>query len=73
MTLGKTFDWAKSIDVTSAIETIRYYAGWADKVHGQTIPTSVQKLAYTLKEPLGVCGQIIPVGAASARAGWHVV
>ena len=32
---GKTFSWAKNVDTTFAIDTIRYYAGWADKIHGQ--------------------------------------
>ena len=47
-------------DLTEAISVFRYYGGWADKIHGQTIPTSEAKLAYTRHEPLGVCGQIIP-------------
>jgi acyl-CoA reductase-like NAD-dependent aldehyde dehydrogenase len=34
---GKTFDWALSVDVTASIDTIRYYAGWADKLTGQTL------------------------------------
>lgn len=48
-------------DVGEVIACIRYYAGWADKIYGQTIPTTVQKFAYTLKQPIGVCAQIIPV------------
>jgi aldehyde dehydrogenase (NAD+) len=47
-------------DVAETISVFRYYAGWADKVYGQTIETSNAKLAYTKHEPLGVCGQIIP-------------
>ena len=57
---GKTFQWAKDADVTSSISTIRYYAGWADKIHGQTIETDKNKLVYTRHEPIGVVGQIIP-------------
>jgi aldehyde dehydrogenase (NAD+) len=57
---GKTFAWARSVDVTFSIETIRYYAGWADKIHGQVIETHEEKLAYTRHEPIGVVGQIIP-------------
>jgi aldehyde dehydrogenase (NAD+) len=48
-------------DLEEVINCIRYYAGWADKIYGQTIPTTPQKLAYTIKQPVGVCGQIIPV------------
>ena len=39
----------------------RYYAGWADKVHGQTIPVRGDYFCYTRQEAIGVCGQIIPV------------
>ena len=57
---GKTFSWAKAVDITFSIETIRYYAGWADKIHGQTIETNEDTFAYTRHEPIGVVGQIIP-------------
>jgi aldehyde dehydrogenase (NAD+) len=57
---GKTFKWAKAVDVTFSMETIRYYAGWADKIHGQVIETHEGKLSYTRHEPIGVVGQIIP-------------
>jgi aldehyde dehydrogenase (NAD+) len=57
---GKTFNWAKNVDVEASIKIIRYYAGWADKNHGKTIDTDSNKLAYTLHEPFGVVGQIIP-------------
>jgi aldehyde dehydrogenase (NAD+) len=57
---GKTFRWARDADVTSSIATIRYYAGWADKIHSKTIETNSKKFAYTLHEPFGVVGQIIP-------------
>ncbi|ESK88546.1 aldehyde dehydrogenase [Moniliophthora roreri MCA 2997] len=57
---GKTFDWAKTVDVPFSIELIRYYAGWADKIHGQVQETTQDKLTYTRHEPIGVVGQIIP-------------
>jgi len=57
---GKTFKWAKAVDVKFSTETIRYYAGWADKIHGQVIETHEGKLSYTRHEPIGVVGQIIP-------------
>ncbi len=57
---GKTLKWAKVVDVKFSIETIRYYAGWADKIHGQVIETHEGKLSYTRHEPIGVVGQIIP-------------
>ncbi|EIW79883.1 aldehyde dehydrogenase [Coniophora puteana RWD-64-598 SS2] len=58
--VGKTFNWAKNADVAAAIATIRYYAGWADKILGQVIETTEAKLAYTRHEPIGVVGQILP-------------
>lgn len=42
------------------IKTLRYYAGWCDKVHGKTIPIRGDFLCYTRHEPVGVAGQIIP-------------
>ncbi|KAG6843866.1 hypothetical protein H0H87_012258, partial [Tephrocybe sp. NHM501043] len=57
---GKTFDWAFGTDVTFGISVIKYYAGWADKIHGQTIETDEKKLIYTRHEPIGVVGQILP-------------
>ncbi|XP_067010826.2 aldehyde dehydrogenase 1A1-like [Anabrus simplex] len=43
-----------------AADIMRYYAGWADKIHGHTIPTDGTNFTYTRKEPVGVVGQIIP-------------
>jgi len=47
-------------DVPFCASTIRYYAGWADKIHGKTLPFNGPYFAYTKEEPVGVCGQIIP-------------
>lgn len=47
-------------DLPDTIGTFRYYGGWADKSFGQTIETSPEKFAYTLRQPFGVVGQIIP-------------
>ncbi|EIM91723.1 aldehyde dehydrogenase [Stereum hirsutum FP-91666 SS1] len=55
---GKTFSWAKAADLTLGIDTIKYYAGWADKIQGKVIETTNDKLAYTRHEPIGVVGQI---------------
>ena len=57
---GKTYITAKAVDLGMSIATIRYYAGWADKIHGQVIETNEAKLTYTRHEPIGVVGQIIP-------------
>jgi aldehyde dehydrogenase (NAD+) len=56
---GKTFRDALS-DIRFAAWTIEYYAGWTDKIEGNTIPVPGERLDYTLKQPLGVTAHIIP-------------
>lgn len=56
---GKGISVATSGDVPESANCLRYYAGMADKVHGQTIDQfGGKKLAYTLNQPIGVCGQM---------------
>ena len=57
---GKPYT-ASEGDIAGAIKVIRYYAGYADKIHGKTIPADGPIFAFTRAEPIGVCGQIIPV------------
>jgi len=60
---GKPLGLARMVDIPTSIDQLRYYAGWATKVEGSTIPISAHGakfLAYTLREPIGVVGQIIP-------------
>lgn len=57
---GKPYTVSLNDDLTEAVETLRYYAGFADKVFGQVIETTPDKFVYTVREPVGVCGQIIP-------------
>ena len=57
---GKTLKQCSSLDVPGSIGTLRYYAGWADKVLGTTSFNVPGTFAYTRREPIGVCGQIIP-------------
>lgn len=47
-------------DMPAAIDTIRYYAGWADKILGEVVPARVDALTYTVREPIGVVGAIVP-------------
>lgn len=61
-----------SDDLTEAVTTIRYYSGWADKTFGQTINTTPEKLAYTLRQPIGVVGQIIPWNYPLSMATWKL-
>ena len=69
---GKPYSVALNEDLAEVVGTIRYYAGWADKLHGQTIETTPQKFAYTLKQPIGVCAQIIPWNYPLAMAAWKL-
>ncbi|CAH0056189.1 unnamed protein product [Clonostachys solani] len=69
---GKPYQTALTEDVPEVIFTLKYYAGWADKIYGQTIPLTSQKFAYTLKQPVGVCGQIIPWNYPLAMAAWKL-
>ncbi|XP_041956916.1 retinal dehydrogenase 1-like isoform X1 [Alosa sapidissima] len=57
---GKLFLMAYFVDLVATIKTLRYYAGWADKVQGKTIPVDGDYFTFTRHEPIGVCGQIIP-------------
>lgn len=57
---GKVYNDALEIDVAELIQVYKYYGGYADKMHGQVIDVGESKLAYTLKQPIGVCAQIIP-------------
>lgn len=59
-------------DLPDSIGTFRYYGGWADKNFGQTIETSPEKFAYTLRQPVGVVAQIIPWNFPLAMAAWKL-
>lgn len=57
---GKTYQQCSNLDFPGSVGTLRYYAGWADKVVGRTSFNIPKTFAYTRREPVGVCGQIIP-------------
>jgi phenylacetaldehyde dehydrogenase len=72
---GKPVFFSRIVDVPTAAETFRYYAGWATKVEGNTIPISMpggKYLAYTLREPVGVVGQIVPWNFPLIMAAWKL-
>ncbi|KIL86787.1 hypothetical protein FAVG1_10043 [Fusarium avenaceum] len=69
---GKVYSDAEGGDIVEVINCIRYYAGWADKITGQTITANPNKLAYTLRQPLGVVAQIIPWNYPLAMAAWKI-
>ncbi len=60
-------------DIAAAVNHLRYYAGWPTKIEGQTIPVSARNvLCYTLREPVGVCAQIVPWNFPLLMAIWKV-
>jgi aldehyde dehydrogenase (NAD+) len=67
---GKPVSDARAGDIPLAIEALRYYAGWADKIQGQTIPISGNYFCYTRREPVGVAGQIIPWNFPILMVSW---
>jgi len=70
---GKPISVARVADVPLVVDHLRYYAGWATKVEGETIPVSVPNmLNYTLREPVGVVGQIIPWNFPLLMAAWKL-
>lgn len=73
---GKPLKISRIADVPLSIETFRYFAGWATKIEGNTIPLTLANsskfLAYTLREPVGVVGQIIPWNFPLLMAAWKL-
>jgi acyl-CoA reductase-like NAD-dependent aldehyde dehydrogenase len=69
---GKPVAYAQG-DVAAAINHMRYFAGWPTKIEGETIPVSTPDvLCYTRKEPVGVCGQMIPWNFPLLMATWKL-
>lgn len=67
---GKPYTNSYMADVELSIRNLRYFAGWADKIHGKTIPTDGPHFAYTRHEPIGVCAQIIPWNFPLLMQAW---
>lgn len=57
-------------DVQGVVNTLRYYGGWADKIEGRTIPVRGNFLSYTLRQPVGVVGQIVPWNFPLLMLAW---
>ena len=66
---GKTLFESK-IELTMTVNTLRYYGGWADKITGDTLPVDGPFLCYTLREPVGVVGAIVPWNFPLNIASW---
>uniref|UniRef100_A0A2K6FL43 aldehyde dehydrogenase (NAD(+)) n=1 Tax=Propithecus coquereli TaxID=379532 RepID=A0A2K6FL43_PROCO len=69
---GKLFANAYLMDLGGCIKTLRYCAGWADKIQGRTIPADGDFFTYTRHEPIGVCGQIIPWNFPLVMLIWKI-
>ncbi|XP_052793176.1 aldehyde dehydrogenase, mitochondrial-like [Mya arenaria] len=69
---GKPFKDSMGTDMNLVMETIRHYAGWADKLCGKTIPVRGNFFCYTKHEPIGACGQIIPWNFPLLMMAWKI-
>ncbi|MBE9143491.1 aldehyde dehydrogenase family protein [Planktothrix mougeotii] len=69
---GKPFTDSLNIDLPLVIACYRYYAGWADKIQGKTIPINGSYFCYTRHEPIGVVGQIIPWNFPLLMQAWKL-
>lgn len=67
---GKPIKDARAADLPLVIDCLRYYAGFADKIHGSTIPVRGNYFTYTRREPIGVAGQIIPWNFPMLMVAW---
>ncbi|CAI8027119.1 Aldehyde dehydrogenase, mitochondrial [Geodia barretti] len=69
---GKPYSVAYSADLDLTIKCYRYFAGWADKIHGKTIPVDGSFMTFTRHEPMGVVGQIIPWNFPLLMQAWKL-
>lgn len=70
---GKPVTTARKVDVPLAADHFRYYAGWPTKIEGATIPVSTRGMFnYTVREPVGVCGLIVPWNYPLLMASWKI-
>ncbi|XP_061677273.1 aldehyde dehydrogenase, mitochondrial-like isoform X2 [Syngnathoides biaculeatus] len=69
---GKPYAVSYTMDLPYVVKCLRYYAGWADKWEGKTIPIDGDYFCYTRHEPIGVCGQIIPWNVPLLMQAWKL-
>src|SRR6266566_5193423 len=67
---GKPIFESRYVDMPMVIDVLRYYAGWATKIHGETVNTLETAFTYTLREPVGVVGLIVPWNFPLLLASW---
>jgi aldehyde dehydrogenase (NAD+) len=69
---GKPIKESLYVDLPQVVENFEYFAGWSTKIEGETIPVPGRMFNYTLREPIGVCGQIIPWNFPLLMAAWKL-
>jgi aldehyde dehydrogenase (NAD+) len=69
---GKPISESRNVDIPMVAEILAYYAGWATKIHGETLPPRGNSFMYTLREPVGVVGMIVPWNFPLLLASWKV-
>lgn len=69
---GKPVSMCRALDFAGVVQTFRYYAGWADKIHGQTIPIYGDYICFTRPEPVGVVAAIIPWNFPALMLAWKL-
>ena len=69
---GKPIFESRYVDIPMVVDVLRYYAGWATKIHGETVNTFETAFTYTLREPVGVVGLIIPWNFPLLLASWKL-
>ena len=69
---GKPIFESRYVDMPMVVDVLRYYAGWATKIHGETVNTSETAFTYTLREPVGVVGMIVPWNFPLLLSSWKL-
>src|ERR1700737_1241488 len=69
---GKPIFESRHVDMPMVVDVLRYFAGWATKIHGETVNTLETAFTYTLREPVGVVGMIVPWNFPLLLASWKL-
>ncbi|MGE5321752.1 MAG: aldehyde dehydrogenase family protein, partial [Actinomycetota bacterium] len=69
---GKPIFESRYVDMPMVVDVFRYYAGWATKIHGETVNTFTNSFTYTLREPIGVVGAIVAWNFPLLLASWKL-
>ena len=69
---GKPIFESRFVDIPMVVDVLRYYAGWATKIHGETVNSFETAFTYTLREPVGVVGMIVPWNFPLLLASWKL-